>query len=284
MYTRCPSCRAEISFNPPANINDLPDGYKHRIKCPSCGVTIGVRIPKVETEAVIYQPQNVYATSPEPVFMGTAVEPAQEVVAPAQPAKAKSAKKPGTLRNVFMLIFSLAFIAINIVAYLINNLQYLPEQIWAYSITTFDGISGFSALVNNFEEFAAMFTSLESEEGFFLLINGVLMIASMATFILACINALVSLLALIGKKYARGWFVFSSLLMTIFVWAIILVPAIITGIMNGEVLATLSLLFTDETAGLLTVTNCFTFAIVLWISLQFIISLFFTKSLRRKNR
>ena len=52
MYTRCPSCRAEISFEPPANMESLPDGYKHRIKCPSCGVTIGVKINKIQFKAV----------------------------------------------------------------------------------------------------------------------------------------------------------------------------------------------------------------------------------------
>lgn len=44
MYTRCPSCRSEISFDPPANKDSLPENYRHRIKCPSCGVTIGVKI------------------------------------------------------------------------------------------------------------------------------------------------------------------------------------------------------------------------------------------------
>jgi hypothetical protein len=48
MYTRCPSCRAEISFEPPVNATSLPDGYKHKIKCPSCGVTIAVKIPRLE--------------------------------------------------------------------------------------------------------------------------------------------------------------------------------------------------------------------------------------------
>ncbi|MBO5776861.1 MAG: hypothetical protein J6R34_00255, partial [Clostridia bacterium] len=59
MYTRCPSCRAEISFEPPVHADSLPDGYKHKIKCPSCGVTIGVKIPRHEAVA-----QPVYAPIP----------------------------------------------------------------------------------------------------------------------------------------------------------------------------------------------------------------------------
>ena len=53
MYTRCPSCRAEICFEPPANAANLPDGYKHRIKCPSCGVTIGVKLPNRDAIASV---------------------------------------------------------------------------------------------------------------------------------------------------------------------------------------------------------------------------------------
>ncbi|HBW06002.1 MAG TPA: hypothetical protein DEF02_05510, partial [Clostridiales bacterium] len=72
MYTRCPSCRAEISFEPPANMESLPDGYKHRIKCPSCGVTIGVKINKIDTTpATLVQQAPAYTqpqTNFEPVY------------------------------------------------------------------------------------------------------------------------------------------------------------------------------------------------------------------------
>lgn len=46
MFTRCPSCKSEISFEPPENFEFLPDGYRHRLQCPNCGIAIGVRIPK----------------------------------------------------------------------------------------------------------------------------------------------------------------------------------------------------------------------------------------------
>ena len=46
MYAKCPSCGAELSFLPPSNIESLPNGYKHRMRCPHCGVTFGVSIKK----------------------------------------------------------------------------------------------------------------------------------------------------------------------------------------------------------------------------------------------
>ena len=46
MFTRCPSCKSEISFEPPENFEFLPNGYRHRLQCPNCGIAIGVSIPK----------------------------------------------------------------------------------------------------------------------------------------------------------------------------------------------------------------------------------------------
>ena len=98
MYTRCPSCRAEISFEPPANMESLPDGYKHRIKCPSCGVTIGVKINKIDTTpATLVQQAPAYTqpqTNFEPVYAN------EEAAAVPQP-KVK-AKHSGIGRNVTM--------------------------------------------------------------------------------------------------------------------------------------------------------------------------------------
>ncbi len=293
MYTRCPSCRAEISFNPPANINDLPDGYKHRIKCPSCGVTIGVRIPKVETEAVIYQPQNTFATTSEPVFTANEVDaPAvgEEYVAP----KKARTKKPGTMRNLFMMLFSLILIAANVVAYLINNgTIVIPEGFeWANSICNFNGIGGFEALIKDFSGFAAMFTGIaDSEEGFVLFLTALISVASMALFVFAGLNFIISFIALLGKKYARGWFFISSFLVAVFAWAIVLIPTIMLGLMAGDVLDAFTELFVEgivvETfsiPAMLSIEGCFAFAIIIWASLQFIFSLFFLKSLKIKNK
>lgn len=82
MYTRCPSCRAEISFEPPADAASLPDGYKHRIKCPSCGVTIGVKLPNrtATGQPVIAAEKNSAPySSGEPIYGPNAYAPAGAV-------------------------------------------------------------------------------------------------------------------------------------------------------------------------------------------------------------
>lgn len=70
MYTRCPSCRSEISFDPPANKDSLPENYRHRIKCPSCGVTIGVKIN--QSPQVLGQPYGRPQLAPPPGARTTA--------------------------------------------------------------------------------------------------------------------------------------------------------------------------------------------------------------------
>ncbi len=70
MYTRCPSCRSEISFDPPANKDSLPENYRHRIKCPSCGVTIGVKIN--QNPQILSQPMSRPALAAPPGARNTA--------------------------------------------------------------------------------------------------------------------------------------------------------------------------------------------------------------------
>ena len=134
MYTRCPSCRAEISFEPPANMETLPDGYKHRIKCPSCGVTIGVKINKIDAApATLVQQSSAYnqQTSFEPVY---AEDMAQ---APSKKA-AKQDKRSGVGRNITMMIMSLLFIAASVVGFLINS-GTIKNPVLGFGV--FDGIS-----------------------------------------------------------------------------------------------------------------------------------------------
>ena len=115
MYTRCPSCRAEISFEPPANAASLPDGYKHKIKCPSCGVTIGVKIPRLDSAVQpTFTPQNPNAVSSEPVYNAAPAETAQA------PAKAKKAPY-GRAANIFVLLFSAVLAVVLGLAYLVNT-------------------------------------------------------------------------------------------------------------------------------------------------------------------
>ena len=138
MYTRCPSCRAEISFEPPVHADSLPDGYKHKIKCPSCGVTIGVKIPRHEAVA-----QPVYAPIPnnapiEENYSAPLVEDNSSAFEEAiAPAKKKSF---GRAASAFAMIWALLLTGFFVVAYLANT-SILPAHPILASLEKFDIIS-----------------------------------------------------------------------------------------------------------------------------------------------
>lgn len=140
MYTRCPSCRAEISFEPPVHADSLPDGYKHKIKCPSCGVTIGVKIPRHEVAVQpTYVPQNPNAVAPEenynaPIYAEDT--PATESVAP---AKAKK-KGFGRAASAFAMIWSLLLLGFFVVAYLVTK-EIIPAHEIIAGLSQYDAIS-----------------------------------------------------------------------------------------------------------------------------------------------
>ena len=136
MYTRCPSCRAEISFEPPANMESLPDGYKHRIKCPSCGVTIGVKINKIDTAPATLVQQAPAYTQPQTNFEPVYTNANEEAV----PQKKVKAKHSGVGRNVTMMIMSLLFIALSVVGYLVNT-NVIKIEGGLYGIGNLDGIT-----------------------------------------------------------------------------------------------------------------------------------------------
>lgn len=194
MYTRCPSCRAEISFEPPANMESLPDGYKHRIKCPCCGVTIGVKINKIDTMATqpTYNPQNPYATNAAPVYRAD-----NAPLAPVAKTKAKAEKKSGISRNVFVMICALLFIGLTVVGYLFNNGTIkLPEEgfDWVSYFCVFNGIDLWEVLVNDADLFAAAFEDV----GF-----GIVTIIPMILFTLSCLIFVVDFICACCKKYGR---------------------------------------------------------------------------------
>ena len=111
MYTRCPSCRAEICFQVPDNAANLPDGYKHKIKCPNCGVKIAVRLPNRDAIAApqpTFMPQNPNAFPAEPVHTAPVdTAPVDEKAAKRQARAAAAAnRKSGRSRNVMIFIFA----------------------------------------------------------------------------------------------------------------------------------------------------------------------------------
>ncbi len=186
MYTRCPSCRAEISFEPPVNAASLPDGYKHKIKCPSCGVTIGVKIPRLDSAVQpTFTPQNPNAVSSEPVFQAQA-----PVAEEASPAKAK--KKPyGRAANIFVLLFSALLAVVLGLAYLVSSGS-IDVDILA-PLAAFDPITPITALIDG---------SLITITGGDIVATIITLIPSI-TLVLAVINAIVAIICCAVGTYSR---------------------------------------------------------------------------------
>lgn len=258
MYTRCPSCRAEISFEPPANMETLPDGYKHRIKCPSCGVTIGVKINKIDTQAAALVQQAPAYTQPqtnfEPVYNNE-----ETTVAPA-----KKAKHSGVGRNIIMMLMSLLFVALTVVGYFVNTGKIKNDL---FGIGAFDGISGWITLFKDTDFFKALFDHS--------VLFGILYILPMALLVLAGINFLVALISACGKKYGRAYNVVSSLLIGLFAIAVLFTQFILN---NEEGLG-----FGAYYKAFVTKEYVVLAGAALGL-LQIIFGLCFTKSLERKEK
>jgi hypothetical protein len=184
MYTRCPSCRAEISFEPPANAASLPDGYKHKIKCPSCGVTIGVKIPRLDSAVQpTFTPQNPNAVSSEPVFT------AQDTATETAPTKAKKAPY-GRAANIFVMIFSALLAVVLGLAYLVNsgsiNVEFLQ------GIAIFDPITPILLLI-------------EGGAADLDIVATIIALIPTITLALAAINAIVAIICCAVGTYSRAY-------------------------------------------------------------------------------
>ncbi len=210
MYTRCPSCRAEISFEPPANMESLPDGYKHRIKCPSCGVTIGVKINKIDTAPATLVQQAPAYTQPQTNFEPVYTNANEEAV----PQKKAVAKHSGIGRNITMMLMSLLFIALSVVGYLVNKGTIKIEG-GLYGVGIFDGISAWDLLIQNPSAFASLFSDVAL---------GVITIIPMVVFTLAGINLIVALISAFGKKYGRAYNLIMSIVLAAGAVVILFVP------------------------------------------------------------
>ena len=183
MYTRCPSCRAEISFEPPANAASLPDGYKHKIKCPSCGVTIGVKIPRLDSAVQpTFTPQNPNAVSSEPVYNAAPAETAEALV------KTKAKKAPyGRAANIFVLLFSAVLAVVLGLAYLVDTGSLKVD--FLSGLAPFNPISPVVELINGME--------IDSIPA---LIIGLIPTITLA---LAVINAIVAIICCAVGTYSR---------------------------------------------------------------------------------
>ena len=264
MYTRCPSCRAQISFELPQSADSFPEGYKHKIKCPSCGVTIGVKIPRVDSTATVqptYTPANPAATTFEPTYQAAAPVPETRSEARQDAKAAKRAdKKSGLVRNICMMIFSLFFVALSVVGYLIaKGTLAVPE--WAGSIASFNGIGFIEQLIKDFDAVKTLDVKL--------LVAAIL---PTALFVLAGVDFIVALISCIGKKYGRAWNLVASILIVALAVFILLGPVILGGaqfvdyFVNTVIGGQQYFLLVGAGVGLL----------------QFVFSLFFLASLKKK--
>lgn len=259
MYTKCPSCRSEISFEPPANMADLPDGYKHKIKCPSCGVTIGVKIPKQESAVTSFTPQNEFAVTPEtPIPVGTAVEPKEEEKSKKKKKeKVAAEKKSGAIRNIFMLVFSALLIAINVIAYLGVSIPFCG------GFERFNGIGVIAEAIKDFEAFKGLFAVN--------FLNGITTILPAIALIFIAIDFLVALIALFGKKYGRVFNLIFAIGIGYGIVGIALYPDLLTISLKAYLATILE-------------TQAYGIFIAVGIAvLQFICSLIFLKSMKKKK-
>ena len=187
MYTRCPSCRAEICFDPPANAANLPEGYKHKIRCPSCGVTIGVKIPSVTAVAgtqPTFTPQNPNAARPEEAVRG-------EVRTEKADKYAGTVEKTlsGRPRSCFCFIMGLLLFACSMVGYLFNA-EYGSLEILG-GLAFFDGIS----LLINIEVLQLAFELSVAD--------GLVMALPVIFFLATLLTAALAIIGLFTKKYVR---------------------------------------------------------------------------------
>lgn len=274
MYTRCPSCRAEISFEPPANMESLPDGYKHRIKCPSCGVTIGVKINKIDTMPVQAAPQYNQPAPYEPVYANDA---------PAVEKKAVTPKHSGVGRNVTMMIMALLFIGLSVVGYFIKDINALigdPDSILnnLFGVALLDGVKAWDNLIAAPDNFIKLFVDTSGAVSLQSVLNGIVCILPMIVFTLSGINFIVAFISACGKKYGRAYNVISSLLIGICAIATLLIVA--KNVQDAENLW-------QGFLGVFTGDNLVNSAAVLVFAalgvLQILLGLCFTKSLKRKQ-
>lgn len=199
MYTRCPSCRAEICFQPPANAANLPDGYKHRIKCPSCGVTIGVKLPNRDAIATVqptFTPANPNAYPSEPIYNAgaAAAVPADDKQAKREArALAASQKKSGRSRNVMVFIFAALFVVCSVLGYFAANGTI--DTALLGGLSAYNGAGQLEAMAEDTSVFAAMFEASVAD--------GLVTVLPTIFFLGALLTAALAVIGFACKKYSR---------------------------------------------------------------------------------
>ena len=218
MYTKCPSCRAEICFPAPANAANLPDGYKHKIKCPNCGVAIAVKLPNRDALAAVqptFTPQNPAAATPNPVYTGVInTVPADEKTARKEArAAAASEKKSGRPRNVMIFIFAALLLVCSLLGHFFadqggatmedimgdimgetGSSEELTAGDFLSALEAFDGVGILSDIAND-ELYAEALKETFAED--------IAEVLPVIFFLLAALTAALALIGFIVKKYPR---------------------------------------------------------------------------------
>ena len=233
MYTKCPSCRAEISFQPPANAANLPDGYKYRVKCPSCGVTIGVKLPNRTAIAQVqptFTPANPNALMPEPVYNAGVAQAAptdeKEAKAAARAAQ-KAEKKPGTARNVTVLVFTLLLLVCSVLGYFVNQGKLDVELL--NGLGMFDGVSILEEMTEALDVYTLIFEADVAQ--------GMLTVLPVIFFLATLLTAALAIIGLFTKKYVRLLHLVLALGLLAVAACTMFQPLLMAGEFGGEALA-----------------------------------------------
>lgn len=218
MYTRCPSCRAEICFQVPDNAANLPDGYKHKIKCPNCGVKIAVRLPNRDAIAApqpTFMPQNPNAFPAEPVHTAPVeTAPVDEKAAKRQARAAAAAnRKSGRSRNVMIFIFAALLLVCSLLGHFFadqggatmedimgetGSSEELTAGDFLSALSAFDGVGMLEGIAG--DEMTAEYIKAIFEEN---VADGLVTVLPIIFFLGTLLTAALALIGFIVKKYPR---------------------------------------------------------------------------------
>lgn len=222
MYTRCPSCRAEICFQVPDNAANLPDGYKHKIKCPNCGVKIAVRLPNRDAIAApqpTFMPQNPNAFPAEPVHTAPVdTAPVDEKAAKRQARAAAAAnRKSGRSRNVMIFIFAALLLVCSLLGHFFadqggatmedimgdimgetGSSEELTAGDFLSALSAFDGVGMLEDIAG--DEMTAEYIKAIFEEN---VADGLVTVLPIIFFLGTLLTAALALVGFIAKKYPR---------------------------------------------------------------------------------
>lgn len=222
MYTRCPSCRAEICFQVPENAANLPDGYKHKIKCPNCGVKIAVRLPNRDAIAApqpTFMPQNPNAFPAEPVHTAPVeTAPVDEKAAKRQARAAAAAnRKSGRSRNVMIFIFAALLLVCSLLGHFFadqggatmedimgdimgetGSSEELTAGDFLSALSAFDGVGMLEDIAG--DEMTAEYIKAIFEEN---VADGLVTVLPIIFFLGTLLTAALALVGFIVKKYPR---------------------------------------------------------------------------------